>query len=331
MQSPLLSFGWFYSAISELHKNDELAIVIFERGSELEAIAPLIINTQESSRQLEIVGARFLREPTDWLYKSKQALIATFKEVLKLGLPLELLRIAESSLLIGVFSEFNKKSGVFIYRRSVSAYYLDLKPDGEQIDADQIWSWLSSKRRYDFKRKRKCLEKLGDVDVEIVNPDKKTLTQQLNEVMRVEHASWKGEQNSSLLTNEAMKSFFEKMTRSLMEEDKIRVFFLKVNQQNMAMHLVVQSNSALWVLKLGHDATYNKCSPGMQMAMETILYSVENNLARYEFLGSAERWQEAWPVKEHTLSTCLFVPFSIRGVRYLIKLVVHLIKTRNLL
>lgn len=42
---------------------------------------------------------------------------------------------------------------------------------------------------------------------------------------------------------------------------------------------------------------YAKCSPGTQLAQDTIEYSVRQGLSRYEFLGSEEAWQHAWPVE----------------------------------
>jgi CelD/BcsL family acetyltransferase involved in cellulose biosynthesis len=73
------------------------------------------------------------------------------------------------------------------------------------------------------------------------------------------------------------------------------------------------------VLKLGYDASLAKCSPGGQLAMDTIRYSVQQGLARYEFLGSEESWQAAWPIERYPCFTLLVYPYSLRGLLGLLR------------
>jgi CelD/BcsL family acetyltransferase involved in cellulose biosynthesis len=102
--------------------------------------------------------------------------------------------------------------------------------------------------------------------------------------------------------------------RKACENGTLRICFIDIDNTPVSMHIAVESDDAFWVLKLGYDESLAKCSPGAQLAMDTIEYSVRQGIARYEFLGSQESWQQAWPIKKHVCFTLLIYPYSLRGL-----------------
>ena len=135
----------------------------------------------------------------------------------------------------------------------------------------------------------------------------------------VEDKSWKGAQGTSLIKNPKLRAFFETYLRKACEEGILRFCFIDIDNQPVSMHIAIESDKSFWVLKLGYDESLAKCSPGAQLAMDTIEYSVQQGLARYEFLGSEEVWQEAWPVESHPYFTVLIFPYSLGGLMGLVE------------
>ena len=64
--------------------------------------------------------------------------------------------------------------------------------------------------------------------------------------------------------------------------------------------------------------------------MDTIRYSVQQGLTRYEFLGSEESWQEAWPIERYPYFTLLVYPYSLRGLLGLLGFSIRFARTRLL-
>ncbi|PVV08733.1 MAG: hypothetical protein B6D77_11255 [gamma proteobacterium symbiont of Ctena orbiculata] len=326
MKSPLLRFEWFYHAAMELHPEEEIAVAICEEDNAVIAIAPLVISRHKAVPTLEIIGAKNLYEPTNWLYENADAARQVVVKVIQLGMPVSLIRMPQDSAVRQAFEKVPGYKGLFIYRHSTPANYFEPDLTEETDVRAELSALLSSSRRNDLKRTRKQLEKIGTVNIEVINPDTSNLDHHYQRLMKVEHASWKGKENSSLLANKSMQRFFQDYSRDMSAISKVRIFFLTVGEDDAAMYLTIQHASALWILKIGHDERFHKMSPGFQMAMETIIYAAEQKLERYEFLGCEESWQSMVPIKQHQLGTYLFIPISVKGFIYFTKLVTHLIK-----
>ncbi|MES9968598.1 MAG: GNAT family N-acetyltransferase [Candidatus Thiodiazotropha sp.] len=321
-------FEWFYHAAMELHPEEEIAVAICEEGDAILAIAPLIVANHDIVPTLEVIGAKYLYEPTDWLYTNTDSVRQVIAKIIQLGMPVNLIRIPDDSLVRQVFADAPKYKGLFFYRHTTPANYFEHDLAGETDIRAKLSALLSSSRRNDLKRTRKQLEKTGVVRLEVVNPDISNIDYHFQRLMKIEHASWKGRENSSLLSNQAMQQFFQRYSRDMSAISKVRIFFLTAGEDDVAMYLTVEHFSALWILKIGHDERFKKMSPGFQMAMETIIYATEQKLDRYEFLGCEESWQSMVPIKQHQLGTCLFIPVSLKGAIFFTKLVTHQIKSK---
>ena len=81
-----------------------------------------------------------------------------------------------------------------------------------------------------------------------------------------------------------------------------------------AVQIGIEFDRRLWVLKIGYDEAYARCSPGIQLSHEMIRHAVERGLDSYEFLGAEEPWQSAWPGNRREYVTLILLPWSTRGV-----------------
>lgn len=309
-ESPLLGFDWFVSCIETLHAADPIRIVLVREAGDIRAIAPLCVVRRDGVETLELIGASALYEPSGLLYADAQGLAKLLVGVAGLGLPVVLLRLPCDPVLQSCLRDMAWRRAIVLSKRTAPAVFLRLPESW-----DDFLGRLSSSRRYEFRRKRKCLEKTGVVTTRIVNPALSELPALLQDAVDVEDSGWKGRGGSSLHRNPALRAFFECYLTKACANGLLRLCYLDIDGQPVSMHIAIESHAAFWVLKLGHDDAYAKCSPGTQLALETIEYSVRQGLSRYEFLGSEEAWQHAWPVERREARVTLMYPYSSAGFR----------------
>jgi len=293
-KSPLLQFDWFVTCAETIHAEDSLRVVVVRRNEDVVAIAPFCLNKRVGVPTLELMGSSVLHEPSAMLYADQDSLNQLLQAVIDLGFPLMMLRLPDDPVLHAGLTAMNKKRGIVLRKKTAPSAFLALPSNW-----DSFLGSLSSNRRYDFRRKRKCLEKSGKVTTRIVSPTPAELPALLQQALLVEDRSWKGREGSSLLKKPALQAFFQRYLDNACAEGIVRLCYIDIDDRPISMHIALQSHQAFWVLKLGYDATLAKCSPGAQLAMDTIEYSVQQGLARYEYLGSEEAWQQAWPIERH--------------------------------
>ena len=84
--------------------------------------------------------------------------------------------------------------------------------------------------------------------------------------------------------------FYRQYAEAACVEGILRVCFLRIGDRVAAMQLAIEQGGGFWLLKVGYDARFASCSPGMLLMRDTIRYAVEAGLNSYEFLGRAETW-----------------------------------------
>ena len=320
-ETPLLSFDWFYCCATTIHKNDELRIIIIKENNEISAIAPLFIQKRKGYHRLEILGTSILHEPCGLLYTDEKALSYLVQTLIQLKFPISLLRIPEHDKIHSVNKKFKKQKAIIISRSTAPSAYIVIDSHWESFLGK-----LSPNRRYDLKRKRKKAEKTGEVDIEIINPTIDEFDNLFDTALQIENKSWKGQQGSSLLKKPHLREFFYLYTKKACEKGILRFFFLTINQDPVALHIALEENDTLWILKLAHLSKLSRCSPGIQLAHASIQYCFDTKLAQYEFLGSEEPWQSSWPIDSHNYTTILLFPYSIRGITGMVSIILDQLK-----
>jgi CelD/BcsL family acetyltransferase involved in cellulose biosynthesis len=313
LRTPLLGFDWFHACATTIHADDPLRVIVVYDGEEVAAIAPLaVVSGRAGNSRLEVLGTSKLYEPSGLLYSSTESLAYLLHTALRSRLPLCLLRIPAPDQSRDIAERLSARQGLSIVRDSAPAAFLELGKSWEGLLAS-----LSSNRRYDFKRKRKRAEALGPVTIEDIRPARDEFAQLFQRAVAIEHASWKGENGSSLQANAGLRRFFETYLSAACDRSECRFFFLNAGDECIAMQIVIEAHGACWVLKQGYRETHARLSPGVQLAHESLRCCIESELERFEFLGSEEDWQSSWPVERHAFSTLLVIPYSVDGAREL--------------
>ena len=307
--TPLVQYDWILSCAETLYPEEDLRVVLVRAGDRVTAIAPLVLVRKAVTRWLEIIGVSVLYEPCGLLYEDPHALQELLDGVLHLGYPVLLARIPAASPIPSAMRVQKKARAVVLVREAAGSCCVDIKSDW-----NTIFSSIRPNRRTDFRRTQRQAEAIGEVSVEIFCPAPDSLEPHLNEAIRIEAASWKGQAGSSLRDNERLRAFFRNYAGKACRNGTLRICFYRVKGVAISMHIGVEYARRLWIFKIGYDESWRKISPGMQLAHQTIRYACEKGLEGYEFLGSDEPWQHEWPVRTHEYCSIVAYTPSLRCI-----------------
>ena len=307
--TPLMCHEWFVACAEALHADGDLCVVVLRSSDRAVAIAPLALARRHGIEYLEFLGGSVLYEPCGFLYDSESTLFKLLEAVLTLRRPLVLQRMALHSGATRLLHEISKRQGIFVKRATASSAYVPIESRW-----DAFTKLMSSRRRYDLRRARRRAEEKGKITVEIFCPSIEGLETHLERAFHIEAAGWKGEKGSALLTNQKLGHFFRTYSTLACKKGALRLCFLYVDGEAVAMQLGVVHSNRFWVLKIGYDEKWARCSPGIQLTHETIRYAFENGLRSYEFLGSDEPWLYAWPVDLRNYISTGVYPVTFHGL-----------------
>lgn len=307
-QQPLLRHDWFVSAAEAFHGQDTLQVLAVERDGRVAAIAPLVEVRRGGFKWLELIGAGHLHEPCGLLHSDDLALEELLRAIARLGRPLHLQRLPVGSSAGTSFGQLPRSAGLRVRRRGSGAVYVPISGGW-----DDYYQGLSSKRRYDLRRARR---RFGDarLETQLFCPAPEELDAAFATACQVEAASWKGRQGSSLLDNPRASRFFSQYLRRSAEAGTLRMAFLLVDGEPCAMQIAVEAYRRLWVLKIGYDERWARCSPGVLLTEATLQDAFERGLESYEFLGSPEAWLSMWTRESRPHESLILYPISVRGL-----------------
>jgi len=306
--SPMHQYAWVkacsdaFAASGRLH-----LIVVAGDADQAAALAPLIIRGRRLNR-MECLGVDQLYEPTDFPHSDPASLAALVETLVELRRPVLLRRILAGSPVLALLRAAFKSRGMLITRPAIGYPWIEL---------DQSWITpevkLSPSRRSSVRRALRKAHGIGQVEYEVLSPTPHDLPLLLDEALRVEAASWKGRNGSALLHDPARRQFFEKYSGIVSERGTLRICFMKIGGQTAAIQLAVESGASFWLLKVGYDETFARCSPGNLLMLETLRYAAGRGLRTYEFLGSAEPWTQIWTDRVRPCVSVWAYPNNVQG------------------
>ncbi len=288
-------------------------IVTAARGHCIEAIAPLVKKRLHGVRRLCMAGVGELFEPLDLVWKNERALDRVVSALAWSGAPLFFERIGADSLSLKKLKRRLWGRAVIVTRSAPSCPYIAL---------DEKWvspeAHLNAGRRSDLRRARRRAEQLGPVTTQIHTPDLCDLPSLLDTAFEVEARSWKGQARTALAHDSVRAVFYRQYAQAACTAGNLRICFLRIGDRVAAMQLAIEHGDGFWLLKVGYDAKFSECSPGLLLMRDTIRYAVEAGLSRYEFLGQAEDWTRVWTLTEHPYVSLRVYPLGVRGASALL-------------
>lgn len=306
--SPIQQFAWMRACAETLAAPRRLRVMVIGALPRVQAVAPLIERADRFGR-LDLLGAEELGEPTDIAAAGEGALARLAAALARSGRPLFLRRVLAESPVLSAIERAYGSRGLVIRRPSPGSPWIPLQ-DG----LNEPEELLNPGRRSDLRRARRVAEQLGGVQCEILSPTPSNLEPLLEEAFRVEAASWKGRERTALACDTLRRMFFRRYATAAAREGILRLCFLRIGRKNAAMQLAVECGERFWLLKIGYDEEFGRCSPGTLLMVETIRYAVTRGLRAYELLGCPESWTAIWTRRAHPCASLRVYPTNARGL-----------------
>ncbi|MEK6328293.1 MAG: GNAT family N-acetyltransferase [Actinomycetota bacterium] len=286
--SPIGQYIWAQACAEALGDRYKLEVLVVGPRDRPVAIAPLA-KRRRPLAPLELLGVHELREPMDFLYADAHAATALGQAIATLPGPLSLKRFPASSLALAGVDDAYRKRGLVLNREAGACPYIDL---GEQhTEPEQT---LSARRRSDLRRAQRRAAQLGAVSYETLAPSPSELDPLLEEAFGVEAAGWKGRARTALAHDATRRAFYRRYALAASSKGILRLTFMRIGGRAAAVQLAVETNDRFWLLKVGYDEGFARCSPGSLLLLETIRHAATRGLRSYEFLGDAESWTRPW-------------------------------------
>jgi CelD/BcsL family acetyltransferase involved in cellulose biosynthesis len=306
--SPIGQFIWARACAEALSDRYSLHVVAVGPRERPIAIAPLA-RRRRPLAPMELLGAHELREPMDFLYEDALAADALVRVVASLPRPLSLKRFPASSLALSAVEDAYRKRGLVLNREAGACPYIRLGERHAEPEQE-----LSGRRRSDLRRAQRRATQLGKSSYEVLTPSPAELGPLLQEALDVEAAGWKGRARTALAHDPTRRAFFRRYATAASSKGILRLCFLRIDGRAAAVQLAVETGDRFWLLKVGYDERFARCSPGSLLLLETIRYAASRGLRSYEFLGDAESWTEPWTQEVRPCVHLDAYPFERWGV-----------------
>jgi CelD/BcsL family acetyltransferase involved in cellulose biosynthesis len=273
------------------------------------AIAPLVESRVGGVERLMQAGVRDLFEPMGFPLRDPSAVNTLAERLIQFDRPLLFERVWADSPIIAALRRASEGYGWFFCRPARGTPFIPLDSSWQSPE-----SHLNAGRRSDLRRARRRAEEAGPVRFEVLSPRAEELEHLLEEAYQVEAAGWKGEGGSALHVHSMRGAFYRRYATAMCRAGKLRLAFLRVGERAAAMQLAVETAGGFWLLKVGYDEAFARCSPGMLLMQETIRYSACQGLRTYEFLGTDEGWTQLWTREVRACSALRFYPHNAKGL-----------------
>lgn len=302
---PTLTYAWTVSCAESLHTHEELQVITVRDDGVLAGVAPLVAR----NGRLELIGSSQLFEPSGLLYATDQTLDVLVRAIVDTRRPLVLARIPTDSPICARLQSATRARGVTFVKPGTDTLAVPIKSRWDEYQAS-----MSSRQRYDLKRARRRAEESGTVAIRVLSPKPEEVATLFDEFVRVESSGWKARNGSSLRERHSLRQFFLDYATRASQSGAVRFAFLDVNAQPIAAQLMVEYAHRLWILKIGYDEAWSRCSPGWLLLAETMRYAFEKQSKSFEFLGGDEPWLHRWDTEARQFSTVISYPFTVRGL-----------------
>ncbi len=309
---PMQQIDWISACLSNFYSDNDVKIVVYGTPEQPLAVAPLVHSSNGNSGRLELAGVKELFEPSDLIWSDIDALenLAAGLTSLKTSLILDRLP-AESPSIDALKKAFHGR-GVVVSREGDAYPFIQLDESWKEPETH-----LSPQRRSDLMRAVRRAEMIGQLKTVILSPKPGELEQSLNLAFKVEANSWKGRVKTALSEDIRLGNFYRSYVYKASREGILRLCFLYIGERAAAMQIAVECQNRFWLLKIGYDEQFARCSAGNILLRETIKYAAEKGVSSFEFLGKVEPWTLAWTGKERKFVSLRVYPFTSQGMKSL--------------
>ena len=308
-ETPLLRYEWFEAAAAVLPAAALLSVIALRRDGELAGLAPLAVTRRGGLERTELIGSSLLGEPCGLICRDAESRLRLLEAICSTGATIFLGRIPAEHLDPSLVRRVARSQGLVSFHGSSQSQWLPIGASWSGFEES-----LSARRRSDLRRARRRAESIGRVEFEFVSPTPATVGRYLPEIFRVEATGWKERRGTSMRSNSELRRFFTLYSCSAARSGILRLAFMRINGEAVAAQLAVEYAGSCWILKIGYNESFRRCSPGIVLMHEMIRHSFERRLKGFEFLGDLEPWIGIWTDRVHSYNTYRIYPPTPAGL-----------------
>ena len=317
-----LSWHWNYTWWKTFNKNRSIYILTFRNNQELVGILPMYRQKKRHWTGMRFTVLSFMgtentsSEHLSFLYRSgfERAVVREFINFLERNKDqwdiVQIRDFADDTVIVGMLQAESKNRGfTLLFDRTEICPYLTL-PQSNDI----FYANLSSNMRYNIRRRKRQLKKLG---FEMHVKDKFDRNNSaFTEMVRLHNARWQMDSLPGNFRSQAIQTFHKELLVSKIEQCKPLLFFLSNNEMNIAAIYAFQCRDKLLYYQGGYDPAYSKYSPGLTLTALVIEYAISKGLKEYDFLRGDEEYKWKWTNDYRmTISFSIFQQKLSSGIR----------------
>ncbi len=123
------------------------------------------------------------------------------------------------------------------------------------------------KRRKEFRRLSARLAETGDLQTHTRQSGQPGLETWIDDFLTLEQSSWKGNRGTAIAGSDALTSFLRSALSRLDAAGKLLFWRMIVDGKPVAMMFGVKEGSICWIVKIAHDETLARFSPGVLLVL----------------------------------------------------------------
>lgn len=303
----------FHDALAQtMLAGARIALVTAGRAGRIDAIAPLCRNRGWFARW-RLMGAQEVFEPVAPLCRDAGAATLLARKLARLRRPSRFDRVPVDSPILFALRKAVRGRGVVVERPAKPCPTMVL--DAGWIHPEERFN---AGRRSDFRRAARRAADIGEIACEVITPDSAHFDSLFDEAVAIEACGWKTQEGSAISADPAKHAFFRAWLRGACANGSLRIAFLRIGGKAVAMQFALVGARRYWLLKIGYDEAYARCSPGNLLMLHTIGWAAREGLQSFEFLGEDEPWIAAlWTQAVRDCVSLRLYPWSLRGLGWL--------------
>jgi CelD/BcsL family acetyltransferase involved in cellulose biosynthesis len=158
---------------------------------------------------------------------------------------------------------------------------------------EELLAGRSRNLRSQVGRRRRKLEGEGDLRLRVVRGGA-TLEADLDAFFALEAAGWKGEEGTAIAADPALVDLYRRFAEAAAAGGWLRLYLLELNQSLVAADYGCVFDGCGYLIKTAFDEDLGRFAPGLVLRAAVLESSIEEGLARYDFLGGPDEYKLRW-------------------------------------
>jgi Acetyltransferase (GNAT) domain len=198
---------------------------------------------------------------------------------------------------------------------------------GPYIPIARTWADYENGRSRKFmsnlKGRMKGLRRLGPVTHEVVQGGE-GLSKAVDDAFRLEGVAWKRKAGTAIVCHPKREAFYRGLIQSAAQQGLLRLYFLVVNNERVAVQITLLHHNKLYVLKAGYDPRFAASAPSHVLIWLLLEEAWKLTYDEVDLLGAIESWKTSW-ADDVRLHSWLFVFPDRPSCRILHRIKFHLL------